>query len=148
MQVKKQYSLGPWSVNQNDVLGVDGNRVCMVSDWQNHERHYPQLSSNLSIIAAAPDLVDALVDQIEETQNLLRLVNSIEFKPKPSVTELAECATDKALAALVKAGVITKTAPQGSAREAIKTNLASLSLAAPLVAKPNHRPAALFVNRH
>ena len=54
------------------------------------------------------ELIKALHAQIEETQRLYQQILDIEYRGKASEIELSDCIVDEAIAALTKAGGLTK----------------------------------------
>lgn len=58
--MSNKHTPGPWSVNGGDDVWI-GNRICIYVGDENDAR----------LIAAAPDLLDALIDAIEYLKNHL-----------------------------------------------------------------------------
>lgn len=58
--MSNKHTPGPWSVNGGDEVWI-GNRICIYVGDENDAR----------LIAAAPDLLDALIDAVEYLKNHL-----------------------------------------------------------------------------
>ena len=54
-----QHTPGPWRVTTAKVMAENGRAICLIENRKLHEG-FQESSANARIIAAAPDLLDAL----------------------------------------------------------------------------------------
>lgn len=86
---------GPWNVDVNGVQAkwnvddVDGNSVALTQQLQN-DKDWSKRDANTRLIAAAPELLEALQETIHEVGHWLST-------QKPELKEKIEAAINKAL---------------------------------------------------
>lgn len=101
MQVTKNYAPTPWSNDGSTLSDKYGNDLFVAEDGED--------IATLALFDAAPDLVEALIDQAKETEaEYLVRVNRSFNVPPPSETSYQRFFTTSAREALTKAGVITE----------------------------------------
>lgn len=82
--MSEQHTVAPWrtdpDVGNESVLGADGIMVadCSIFTARNHRRNPAINQANARLIAAAPDLLEALIDAVAimERMNTLRHLDS------------------------------------------------------------------------
>ena len=99
---ESKHTPGPWKVSPTDdtvVIDATGAEVAAIDGDYNDPDTWPQMEANARLIAAAPDLLDALQNLLDEAEDVFVCMadaTGIDRHNYPSAFKAARAALAKA----------------------------------------------------